>query len=100
MKKVDFIALMSAAIADKANYIGFVIEMPNMEAPEFIINPGVNAEEKLKYMIEAYDDNMCHKHAEGVRLKKLIATNLLVEITYALLDETVETTSNKGLLPN
>lgn len=42
--------------------------MPDFEEPEMIVNPAVNLENKLEYYKKNYDENLEHKHAEGIRI--------------------------------
>lgn len=48
--------------------LGLFIEMPGFEKPELIINPVENLEKKLKYWKSAYDSDLEHKYAEGVKI--------------------------------
>lgn len=48
--------------------LSLFIKLPNLERPEIITNPPENLEYKLKYYKETYDDNLQHKHAEGVKI--------------------------------
>lgn len=50
------------------NGLGVLIDMPGYEFPELIINPPENLEKKLAYYKATYDENLNHKHAEGIRI--------------------------------
>ena len=56
------------AIEYKAEYVAVKIEMEGFSSPEIIINPIENAEDKLKYYQNVYDENLNHKHAKGIRI--------------------------------
>lgn len=49
-------------------FVAVAIELPNTDAPEVIINPPENLENKLRYYIEAYDDHMKLKANPEVRI--------------------------------
>lgn len=48
--------------------LGLLIEMPDFEQPELIINPVANLEKKLEYYKKTYDEKLEHKHAKGIRI--------------------------------
>jgi len=49
-------------------FVGVLIEMPGFKKPEVIINPNDNFDNKFAYYREAYDENLNHKHAKGIRI--------------------------------
>ena len=49
-------------------YVGVLIEMPGFKKPEVIINPTENFDEKFAYYQSAYDENLNHKHAKGIKI--------------------------------
>jgi hypothetical protein len=49
-------------------FVGVLIEMPGFEKPEVIINPTENFDEKFAYYQSAYDENLNHKHAAGIKI--------------------------------
>lgn len=51
-----------------AKYIGLCIRMKDYEKDEIIINPAENFDDKLAYYNLAYDDELNHRHAEGVAI--------------------------------
>lgn len=48
--------------------LGLLIEIPDFEEPEMIVNPAVNLEKKLEYYKKTYDESLEHKHAKGIRI--------------------------------
>lgn len=48
----------SHAIADGANFVGVMIQLPNMSQPEVIINPIDNLPSKMEYYFNNYNDNL------------------------------------------
>lgn len=69
--KISNIEELANAIggAAKANTdIGIVIEMPAFKSPEIIFNPPENLQKKLEYYENTYDENLNHKHAEGIKI--------------------------------
>jgi len=56
------------AKAEKIRYAGVLIEMVGFEKPEVIINQYENFDKKLAYYIDAYDENLNHKHAKGIKI--------------------------------
>ena len=51
-----------------ANYIGVKISMKGFEKPEIIINSKENFDAKLEYYKNAYDEELNHKHADGIKI--------------------------------
>lgn len=74
-------ALFKRAIEVEAEYVAVKIEMNGFPSPEIIINPIENAESKLKYYQNIYDENLNHKHAKGIRI---------IEFTYGYSFEEIE----------
>jgi hypothetical protein len=56
------------AMQDKSDYVGVAIKMPFSDGLELIINPRSNFRSKLEYYQQAYDDNLEHRNAEGIRI--------------------------------
>jgi len=63
----DLEFIIKQAIKTKVN-VGVFIEMPGFESPEIIINPVENLEKKIEYYKNIYDENLNHKHAEGIKI--------------------------------
>lgn len=66
-KMSDLEFIIKQGIKSKTN-VGVFIEMPDFQFPEIIINPVENLEKKLKYYKNTYDDDLRHKHAEGIKI--------------------------------
>jgi hypothetical protein len=49
-------------------FVGVLIEMPGFEKTEIIINPTENFDKKFDYYQSAYDENLNHKHAAGIKI--------------------------------
>lgn len=63
----DLEFIIKQAIKSKTN-VGIFIEIPGFVSPEIIINPPENLEKKLDYYKNTYDENLNHKHAEGIKI--------------------------------
>lgn len=66
-KMSDLEFIVKQAIRTKTN-VGIVIEMSGFESPEIIVNPVENLQKKLEYYRDIYDENLNHKHAEGIKI--------------------------------
>lgn len=64
-----------------ANIVGLLIEMPNFEAPELIINPKENFDKKLEYLLNTYDEYLEHKYSKGVRIIAFTYGKRIEEVT-------------------
>lgn len=53
---------------NKNKPLGLLIEMPDFEEPEMIVNPAVNLQKKLEYYKKTYDESLEHKHAKGIKI--------------------------------
>ena len=56
------------ALKEDYPYIAVEIEMPGFTENEIIINRKGNFESKLKYYESAYDEELNHKHATGIKI--------------------------------
>jgi hypothetical protein len=65
MSELEFV--IKTAIKTKQN-LGLMIEMPDLESPEIIINPPENLERKLEYYQKAYSETLEHKNAPGIKI--------------------------------
>lgn len=66
-KMSDLEFIIKQAMRTKQN-VGVFIEMPEFESPEIIVNPVENLGKKLEYYKNTYDENLNHKHAEGIKI--------------------------------
>jgi hypothetical protein len=57
-----------AASQKGKKYVGVLIEMPGFKCPEVIINPVENFDKKFDYYRNAYDENLNHKRAQGIKI--------------------------------
>ena len=62
-------------------YFAIKVEMDGFPEEEVIINPMINAVEKIDYYKNTYNDDLTHKHAKGIRI---------VDYTYADTYEDIE----------
>lgn len=58
----------AAASEQDKQYIGVLIEMKGFPRPEVIINENANFDAKFDYYKAAYDENLNHKQAPGIRI--------------------------------
>ena len=63
MKLDNLINCFESAIKNNALYVGVKVAMCGFEENEIIINPRANFEQKLKYYINAYNDDLTLKNA-------------------------------------
>ena len=63
----DLRAIVKRAI-DSQKPLGLLIKMPGFPEPELITNPTINLKKKLEYWEKTYDENLEHKHAEGIKI--------------------------------
>jgi hypothetical protein len=68
----------------EADYIALLIEMPEFEKPELIVDPKENYDKKLEYLQDAYDENLNHKHSKGVRIIAFASGNEIDELAEGL----------------
>lgn len=58
----------SNAITTGAKLIGVMIQLPNMNEPEAIVNPRANFPKKLEYYMSNYNDNLELKTNNEVKI--------------------------------
>ena len=68
LNKENLKKCFAIAKEENVNYVGLLIEMPNFEMPELIINPKENFDKKLEYLLNTYDDNLEHKYSKSVKI--------------------------------
>lgn len=66
---------------ENANIVGLLIEMPNFEMPELIINPKENFDKKLEYLLNTYDEYLEHKYSKGVKIIAFSYGKLVEDVT-------------------
>lgn len=68
MKKNDFMQIVDEAITSSDKFIVVVILTRGNNAPEYIINPNANFQNKKEYYDNAYDENMVLKTYDGIKI--------------------------------
>lgn len=68
MKKNDFMQIVDEAITSSDKFIVVVILTRGNNAPEYIINPNENFQNKKEYYDNAYDENMVLKTYDGIKI--------------------------------
>lgn len=58
MTKQEFTNIVNEGIGRNKNFMVVKIETEGNPAPEIIINPAENFEQKIRYYLGAYNDNM------------------------------------------
>lgn len=48
--------------------VAIVLEMPNQEEPEIIVNYNSSIDVKLNYYINTYDENLIHKNCKDIKI--------------------------------
>lgn len=88
MKKSEMKNMFESAKKEKAAYVAVLIQTEGESKPEIIINSGENIESKLKYYMEAYDDDLkfiSEKKEKDIRMIGVAQGNSLEEIEYLLI---------------
>lgn len=57
-----------AASQNDKKFVGVLIEMPGFNCPEIIVNPTENYDKKFEYYKSAYDENLNHRQAPGIKI--------------------------------
>lgn len=78
-------AYFAIAILNKVKYVAVAIEFDESDDVEIIVNPIENAEYKLKYYQESYDEDLNHKYAYGVKIVGVTFGDTFEEIENDLL---------------
>ena len=68
MKKNDFMQIFDQAIIEEKDFVVAVILTKGSDAPEFIINPNVNFQNKKEYYDKAYNDELILNTYDGIRI--------------------------------
>ena len=69
-----------AAAKESANYVGVLVQINNNESKELIVNKRPSFEEKLAYYKNAYDNDLNHKHAVGIKIVGFCQADSLGEL--------------------
>ena len=56
--------------------VGIKLKMPNQKEPEIILNYNSSIDAKLKYYLDAYNDNLVHKNNPEIRIIDMIGTKI------------------------
>ena len=62
------IGVFTKAIKESYPLVAVKIHMEGFPKDEIIINELENAEKKLEYYVNTYDDNLVHKHSSGIQI--------------------------------
>ena len=68
MKKNDFMQIFNQAIIEEKDFVITVILTKGSDAPEFIINPNVNFQNKKEYYDKAYNEEMILNTYDGIKI--------------------------------
>lgn len=79
-----FETLLQNALKNETPWMYVLMQMPNTDDEEIIVNPITNFEAKLEYYKNQYDEEMCHKYVEGLRIVGFGFVESLDEIEKAL----------------
>lgn len=74
------VSVFEYAINYDYNYVAVVVRMDGYPENEIIINPNENFKKKLEYYQNTYDENLNHKHSQGIRIVDATAGEDLDEI--------------------
>ena len=67
-RKDKFKKLFKNFMNEGAEYIGVFIKVSNLEQPELILNKACNAEKKLEYYLNAYNNDMQLKTENSIEM--------------------------------
>lgn len=75
--------------------LGLYVVVPGLEDPECIMNTARNLPGKMEYYSRAYDDELNHKNADGVKIigyreSSINDMHFTVSVDTTELDETIE----------
>lgn len=76
MKKTDFMQIVNMAIDGKHEYMVVTILTSGSDAPEYIINPNANFQNKKEYYDRAYNENMILNTYDGIRIVDVFSGDL------------------------
>ena len=76
MKKNDFMQIFNQAISENKDFVVVVILTKGSDAPEFIINPNANFQNKKEYYDKAYNDELTLNTYDGIRIVDCYAGTL------------------------
>lgn len=71
----------TAEIAKKENICLFIeVTIPGQEATEVIVNRPSSIDNKVKYYLEAYNDDLTHKHNTQIKIVQISAGDFEYEL--------------------
>jgi len=85
LTRENLINCFEMAQAKSMNYVAVLIEMEGFDRPEVIINPLLNFDKKFKYYLDAYDENLNHNHAKGIKIIGFTYSNNFEDIEFELM---------------
>ena len=80
MKKSKLVDTFVSAIEDKNNYIAIYIQIKNSLDPEMILILKSNFKQKLKYYVDAYDDDLRLKTNNNIYIFNVEKINSFSEL--------------------
>lgn len=75
-----FVAIIEDAIEKETPYMFMVVKIKDYIDNELIIEPLVNFEDKLEYVLETYDEQLNHKYSKGIEIVGFGVSENLKEI--------------------
>lgn len=86
MRKTDFNDVVNDGVARGRQYIAVKIITEGNPAPEIIINPSENFDQKIAYYNKAYDDNMelisAKEKGKSIRIEDVLITSNLNDLSW------------------
>lgn len=78
-------ATFKKAIDIGVKYVAVAIQFDDVDDVEIIINPIRNAEYKLEYYKQTYNDDLTHRYAKGVKILGVSCGHSFEDIEYDLI---------------
>ena len=86
MRKTDFNDVVNDGIVRGRQYIAVKIITEGNPAPEIIINPSENFDQKIAYYNKAYDDNMelisAKEKGKSIKIEDVLITSNLNDLSW------------------
>lgn len=86
MRKQEFTQIVNEGIGRNKNFMAVKIETEGNPAPEIIINPVENFDQKMKYYDKAYNDNMelikAKEAGKLIRVTDVLMTSNLNDLSW------------------
>lgn len=80
MNITGFLANANSYQGKKAQWMGILVTLPGHPAPQMIIDPIDNAEQRVKYIASKYDENLRMMGNPDIQIVRYAFTDTLAEL--------------------